>query len=152
MGFYKISEKGESGYYIVAHQYADETVRYAASELQKYLLKSTNAIVPYFSDRCPLVGPEIRVGDLVRGDEWKNPLLEGLSEEAFAITGRGENIYITGNTSRGVLYGVYYFLEKFCGFACFTKDIETIIFLVLILLCNILSSLTDIAGSSKITL
>ena len=126
MSSYKITKNGESSYYIVAHQYADETIRYAASELQKYLLRSTNAAIPYLSDRCPSYGPEIRIGDLVRGDEWKNPRLEGLSEEAFSITGRKENIYITANTSRGVLYGVYYFLEKFCGFACFSKDIETI--------------------------
>ena len=126
MSVYKIAENGESHYYIVAHQYADETIRYAASELQKYLLQSTNAIVPYFSDRCPSVSAEIRIGDFVRGDEWKNPTLIGLSEEAFSICGRDKNIYITGNSSRGVLYGVYYFLETFCGFTCFSKDVETI--------------------------
>ena len=123
---YKIAENGESEYHIIAHQYADETIRYAASELQKYLLKSTNTVVPYFSDRCPQVGAEICIGDLVRGDTWKSPALEGLSEEAFSICGRGENLYINGNSSRGVLYGVYYFLEIFCGFACYTKDVETI--------------------------
>jgi len=126
MGIYKIAENGESPYYIVAHQYADETIRYAASELQKYILKSTHTVVPYFSDRCPSVGAEIRIGDRVRGDEWKSPALSTLSEEAFSISGRGENIYITGNSSRGCLYGVYYFLEKFCGFTCFTKDVEKI--------------------------
>lgn len=35
MGRYKIAENGESGFHIVANQYADETIRYAASELQK---------------------------------------------------------------------------------------------------------------------
>ena len=48
MAIYKIAENGESPYYIVAHQYADETIRYAASELQKYILKSTHTVVPYF--------------------------------------------------------------------------------------------------------
>lgn len=126
MSIYKIAENGESIYHIVAHQYSDEAIRYAASELQKYLLQSTHAAIPYFSDRCPQRGPEICIGDLVRGDEWRSPALTGLSEEAFSIAGRGENIYITGNSSRGVVYGVYYFLEKFCGFACYTKDVETI--------------------------
>ena len=126
MSIYKITENGESNFHIVAHQYSDEAIRYAASELQKYLLQSTNAAIPYFSDRCPKRGPEICIGDFVRGDEWKSPALASLSEEAFSIAGRGENIYITGNSSRGVVYGVYYFLETFCGFACFTKDAETI--------------------------
>jgi len=123
MSVYKIAENGESAYHIVAHQYADEAVRYAASELQKYLLKSTGAVVPYFSDRCPMQGPEIRIGPNVRGE---SDTADGLPEEGFRIYGRGEHIYIIGNTSRGVLYGVYHFLEKFCGFTCFTRDVETI--------------------------
>ena len=60
MAKYCIARNGKSFFHIVTHQYADETVRYAASELQKYLLKSTNAVVPYFSDRCPKQGAEIR--------------------------------------------------------------------------------------------
>jgi hypothetical protein len=124
MPHYKIAENGESPFHIVAHQYADETIRYAASELQKYLLKSTNAAIPYFSDRCPMQGPEIRIGPNVRGE---SEVPTGLSEkEGFRIYGKDEHIYITANSSRGVLYGVYDFLERFCGFACFTKDAEKI--------------------------
>ena len=126
MSIYRIAENGESVYHIAAYQYADETVRYAASELQKYLLRSTGAAIPYFSDRCAQIGPEIRVGGEVRGTMQKSPRLEGKGEEAFSILGEGEHIYITGNSSRGVLYGVYYFLERFCGFRCFTRDVETI--------------------------
>jgi len=123
MSIYTIADRGESGFHIVAHQYADETVRYAASELQKYLLKSTHAAIPYFSDRCPSQGPEIRIGCHVRGSKEN---ADGLRDEGFRIFGCGEDIYIIGSTSRGTLYGVYHFLERFCGFACFTKDVETI--------------------------
>lgn len=123
MGRYKIAENGESDFIIVAHQYADETIRYAASELQKYLLKATGTAVPYFSDRCPQRGAEIRIGAFVRGEtQWETDL----HNEGFCIRGTGENVTITGKTSRGVLYGVYRFLEIFCGYSCFTKDIETI--------------------------
>ena len=31
---------------------------------------------------------------------------------------------IAGKTPRGTVYGVYYFLEKYIGFKCFTKDTE----------------------------
>lgn len=125
MSLYLIAENGESNYHIVNHQYSDETVRFAASEMQKYLLKSTNAVIPYFSDdiRCPARGPEIRIGANVRGE---TAVEEGLGEEGFRIYGDGQNINITGKTSRGVLYGVYRFLEIFCGFRCFTKDVEGI--------------------------
>lgn len=123
MGIYRIAENGESNFHIVNHQYSDETVRYAASELQKYLLKATNAAIPYFSDRCPMRGPEICIGANVRGETKAE---KEIHDEGFCIRGDGEHITITGKTSRGVLYGVYRFLEIFCNYRCFTKDIETI--------------------------
>ena len=123
MGFYKIASYGESNFHIVNHQYSDETIRYASSELQKYLLKATNAAIPYFSDRCPMRGPEIRIGPYVRGE---TVVETDLHDEGFCIRADGENITITGKTSRGVLYGVYRFLEIFCNYRCFTKDVETI--------------------------
>ena len=120
---YTIAENGRSEFYIATHRYADETVRYAAAELQKYLLRATGALVPYFSDRCPAAPREIRLGDNVRGDEERP---EGLREEEFLIAADGPNISIKGGSSRGVLYGVYYFLRLFCGFRCYTKEVEVI--------------------------
>ncbi len=120
---YVIASNGKSNFSIVNHTYSDETVRFAAGELQKYLLKATNAIVPYFADIRPVRGPEIRLGAFVRGETGVE---EGLVEDGFAIRSAGENITITASTSRGVLYGVYRFLEIFCGFQCFTKDVEII--------------------------
>ncbi|MBQ9747666.1 MAG: DUF4838 domain-containing protein [Clostridia bacterium] len=123
MPVYRIASCGESDFHIVNHQYSDETVRYAASELQKYLLRSTGAVVPYFSDRCPMRGPEIRIGAGVRGETEAEA---SLGEEGFCIRAAGEHITITGGGSRGVLYGVYRFLELFCGFQCFCAGVETV--------------------------
>ena len=123
MSKYIIADHGESAFHIVNNQYSDETIRYAASELQKYILKATNTVIPYFSDRCPMRSPEIRIGANVRGETGVET---DLREDGFCICAAGEHITITGNSSRGVLYGVYRFLEIFCGFRCFTKDIETI--------------------------
>lgn len=123
MSIYKLCENGESDFHIVNHQYSDETIRYACSELQKYILKATNTVIPYFSDRCPMRGPEIRIGENVRGETDRE---ENLHSEGFVIRSAGEHITITGKTSRGVLYGIYRFLEIFLGFRCFTKDTETI--------------------------
>lgn len=123
MAKYCIARNGKSFFHIVTHQYADETVRYAASELQKYLLKSTNAVVPYFSDRCPMRSPEIRLGANVRGETSAE---KDIYADGFVIRSAGDNITITAATSRGVLYGVYRFLELFCNFKCFTKSVEKI--------------------------
>lgn len=123
MATYMIAKDGESDFHIVNHRYSDETVRFAASELQKYLLRATNAAIPYFADCCPMRGPEIRLGANVRGE---TAVEETIHPEGFCIRADREHITITGNTSRGVLYGVYRFLEIFCNFRCFTKDVETI--------------------------
>ena len=123
MAVYTIAEHGESNFHIVNHQYCDETLRFAAAELQKYLLKATNAVIPYFADCCPMRGPEIRLGANVRGETADEA---DIHSEGFCIRGDREHITITGKTSRGVLYGVYRFLEIFCNFRCFTKDVETI--------------------------
>ena len=125
MAKYVIARNGESDFHIVNNMYSDETIRFAASELQKYILKATNTAIPFFSDdpRCPRRGPEIMIGADVRGETgWE----EDIHEEGFVIRGAGDNITITGKTSRGVLYGVYRFLEIFLNYRCFTKDIETI--------------------------
>ena len=123
MAKYIIADHGESVFHIVNHQYSDETVRYAASELQKYILKATGTAIPYFSDRCPMRGPEIRLGANVRGE---TAVEDELREDGFCIRSAGEHINITTSSKRGVLYGVYRFLELFCNFHCFTKDVETI--------------------------
>lgn len=123
MGVYRIAEAGESRFHITAHQYADETIRFACSQLQEYILKATGTAIPYYSDRCPMRGPEIRVGAGVRGETVAET---GLKEDGFRIRAEGEHIVITGSTSRGVLYGVYRFLEIFLGYRCFTKDAEVI--------------------------
>ncbi len=123
MTTYRIAEHGESPFIIVAHQYEDETVRFAASEFQKYILKATGTAIPYFSDRCPMRGPEIRIGANVRGE---TSVEADLKEDGFRIRACGEHITITGSTTRGVLYGVYRFMEIFLNFRCFTEDAETI--------------------------
>lgn len=120
---YRLAENGKSRFFIVAHRYADETVRYAASELSKYLLRATGAVVPYFSDRCHKQSPEIRIGNNVRG---LTAAPDTLGEEDFLIEADGENINILGGSSRGVLYGVYRFLEAFCGFRAYTREVEVI--------------------------
>lgn len=123
MPCYTIAAHGESAFHIVNHQYSDETIRFAASELQKYLLKATNAVIPYYADCCPMRGPEIRIGADVRGETGVETQLHS---EGFCIRGQGPHITITGGSSRGVLYGVYRFLEIFCNFRCFTTDTEVI--------------------------
>ena len=118
-----------SPYHIVGSYFADECERYAASQLQKYIYQSTNTLIPYFSDICPKKSDEIIVGYEARNaKEYINENeINMLCDEGFIIrTTDDNNIVICGKTSRGTLYGVYEFLERFLGFRAFTKNIEKI--------------------------
>ncbi len=125
----QIVKNGCSPYHIVGSYFADECERYAASQLQKYIYESTNTLIPYFSDICPKISDEIIVGYEARNaKEYINENeINQLDDEGFIIrTTNDNNIVICGKTSRGTLYGVYEFLERFLGFNAFTKDVEKI--------------------------
>lgn len=119
-----ITEKGKSHYHIVTSGMPHEAEMYAASTLATYLYRATGAVVPYFSDiaRCPRRTPEIHIGSNVRGMQTD---VSALSDDGFIIRTRGEDIVIAGKTPRGTIYGVYDFLERYIGYQCFTKDVET---------------------------
>lgn len=119
-----IVDKGKGYYHIVTSRMPHGAEMYAAATLYEYLYKSTSAIVPYFSDveRCPRRSPEIHIGSNVRGVKTD---VSHLSNDGFVIKTRGEDIVIAGKTPRGTVYGVYYFLEKYINFKCFTKDVES---------------------------
>ena len=123
-----IIEKGQCYYHIVGANLSDACERYAASELQKYIYDATGTFIPYFSDRCERRTPEILIGYQTRNgaDFVSEEELAALGEEGFLIRSCGEDLLITGNTSRGTLYGVYAFLERFLSFRAFTKDVEVI--------------------------
>ena len=108
--------------HIVHSVNSTEAERYACMELQKYLYLSTNTLIPVFSDKCMKRSKEIIIGSA--RDSQVSLELTGMSKEAFIIKEKDEEIYSTGNSPRGILYGVYKFLEEFINFRCFTKDCE----------------------------
>lgn len=118
-----VIENGKAYYHIVTSRMPHEAEMYAASALYEYLRKASGVIVPYFSDseRCPRRGPEIHIGSNVRGIQTE---VSTLTDDGFVIKTRGEDIVIAGKTPRGTVYGVYYFLEKYIHFKCYTKDVE----------------------------
>lgn len=118
-----ITENGRSAYTIVTSRFAHEAELYAASTLKEYLFRASGAVVPYFSDRCPKRSAEIRVGREARG---KRGVTEGVCDDGFAVYTDGDDIVITAPTVRGVVYGVFGFLERFLGYRYFAKDCERI--------------------------
>ena len=117
-----IIENNKTLYHIVHSVLSTECERYACMELQKYIYNSTNTLIPVFSDKCDKRSKEIIIGSARNNNIKEN--INNLSDDAYIIKVIDGNIYITGNTSRSTLYGVYGFLEQFINFRCFTKDCE----------------------------
>lgn len=117
-----IIKNKKTNYHIVHSKDSSEAERYACKELQKYLYLSTLCPVPVFSDKCNRRGYEILIGNA--RDNNENKVLVDKSDEAFLIKENNGDIIITGNSPRGILYGVYKFLEEFISYRCFAKDCE----------------------------
>lgn len=124
---YRIVENRHSLYTITCSRNADETVRYAANELHKFIYRCTGASSAIMSDISVTRQPEIRIGQNVRDDPYYGEIdYDVLGDEGFLICTHGENIYITGKTSRGTLYGVYEFLERFLGCRWYAPGVDVL--------------------------
>ncbi len=107
--------------YVIYYGEGPASVKKAAKELQIYIRKSTGAVLPIAAKASY---PMICLGI---NDELKKSGLDfsGIPEEGFRINTRGENIYIYGKDdvkqrwagylSKGTLFGLYTFLEKYVG-------------------------------------
>ena len=102
----------KTAYHICYEMDASECVRFAANELQKYLYASTKCLVPLFSSKIDRRGKEIHLGLNVRGKDY-HQYVANLSDEGFAIVRDNDDLCFVSKSSRGVLYAVYYFLERF---------------------------------------
>ncbi|MBE6930271.1 MAG: DUF4838 domain-containing protein [Ruminococcaceae bacterium] len=120
-----ITSNGRCHYTVAASRDADETVRYAANELTRFLYTCTGAPTPVLSDLCVYARPEIRIGRDVRNDPFYATVdYDALGDEGYLIQANAGNLYILGRSSRGTLYGVYAFLEKYLGCRWFAPGVS----------------------------
>ena len=105
-------EGGTSEYTITVSRGAPAPIQFAAEELQRYLSEISSAKLPITAR--PL-GASIRVG-LDEGSSLHESL-QALPEDSFLIQAEKGTLYLGGNSPRGTLFSVYYFLEKYldCG-------------------------------------
>ncbi len=119
-----ISEKFESKYQIIYPDNPATTDLYAARELKKYIQKISGATIAEFRDTREERPCEIVLGFTSRGGYTEAEKAE-LGDEGFIIKTEGEKLFIIGGR-RGVIYGVYGFLEDYCGVRFYTRDFEKV--------------------------
>jgi hypothetical protein len=125
-------EDGASDYIIVHGAQASPSEVTAAEKLADYLERVSGFAMPLVTDDEPARGPEIIVGKTNRegGAGFHGIDRAGLGDDGFVIrtveNGLGKHILIAGGEKRGALYGVFDFLEKFCGCRWFAPEITVV--------------------------
>lgn len=118
-----IADDKKTEYVIVYRKDHSQSEETAASELAKYLQLLSGAEFPIVTDDTPKSDKEIIIGYCDRPGCKPQ---KKLGDEGFNIKADGSRLLILGSAVRGALYGVYTFLEKFCGCRFFTSDCEKI--------------------------
>lgn len=121
----QLTKDRESPYQIIYPYAPSPSEKYAARQLKKYLFQITGAMIPEFQDNRHEEAAEIVIGYTNRGEYTQEDQI-ALGKEGFIIKTINEKIFIIGSGVRGALYGVYTFLEKYCGCRFYTNDFERI--------------------------
>ena len=137
-----LARNKETDYKIFFAADATAAEMHAAEELRSFLAQITGASFQIYQEneqprvtrpdrhltqRC---APEkdwfIYVGDTAFGARVGYVPARDLGKEGYSIKTDGDKLYIIGGRPRGVLYGVYSFLETYCGCRWFTDKVSRI--------------------------
>ncbi|HET8701397.1 MAG TPA: DUF4838 domain-containing protein, partial [Nitrococcus sp.] len=106
-----LARDGHTAYRIVTPARESTLAGHAADELASYLQRVTGAHFAVATEAAG--GPAIRLATDSSGE---------LAREGFRILSHGQDIRITGGSPRGLLYGVYAFLEDYAGVHWYGPD------------------------------
>lgn len=110
------------GYTVIIAKDCSETDKYAAEVMAKYVKAITGKDAVILDDSAADNGAEIVIGDTSR----KAVDVSGLEDGGYRIVSDGDSLYINGSGTRGCIYGVYGFLEKYCGCRWYTSKLKNI--------------------------
>ncbi|MDY5820872.1 MAG: DUF4838 domain-containing protein, partial [Candidatus Borkfalkiaceae bacterium] len=84
---------------------------YAATILQAYIYRGTGLFLDICTDESPATGMELIVGNANR-TICRDYDFDSLGEEKYIVKNYCNDLVVIANNSRGVIYGVYAFLES----------------------------------------
>lgn len=109
-----VIDNGKSDYCILITSKTDEKEVLASEILQKYIEKISGAVLPIYSEEDNVNKyPAFILRTTLELDNSK--LKKKLGEDGFFIQTSDNNLYITGGTGLGLVYGVTSFLEDYLG-------------------------------------
>src|SRR5512140_812648 len=109
-----LADKALSTYHIVIPASPTTNEQKAATVLQEYLIRISDAVLPIVSSGKTRSPYEIVLGQNGRLDELGISVnFNELGRDGFIIRTDSLRLLITGGNGKGTLYGVYTFLEKY---------------------------------------
>ncbi|MEO8820499.1 MAG: alpha-glucuronidase family glycosyl hydrolase, partial [Ginsengibacter sp.] len=99
-----------SGYQIVISSRTDSIEKQAASEFQQYVSKLALSEIPVVAEKDYKGRKAIYIGKTNYAKSQKVDLA-GVEGDGYIYKSTGDNLIIVGGNKKGVLYGVYDFLE-----------------------------------------
>ncbi len=117
-------DSGKTDYTIIISDTASDSEKYAARELQQFLIQIGNIRIPIFTDNFPLPKKAILLGNnkFLKSLGVKRDDFNKFKGEGYIIRTKENYLIIAGPNPRGTLFGVYGFLEDHLGCKWFTPD------------------------------
>ena len=116
-GSEKLPSSGD--YAIIVSSNASETENFAAQQLAKYLKQIDGKTYPILTDSDNFSGYSFYIGNTSKFDISD---ISNKDDGSYNIVPLDNGLAIYGAGNRGTIYGVYGYLEDFCGYRCFTKE------------------------------
>ncbi|MCR5229195.1 MAG: DUF4838 domain-containing protein [Solobacterium sp.] len=111
------NEDEERKYAVVVSADASAQENFAAEVLSEYLTYLDGNDYPIIRDNQPFAGFRFCIGAT---SVYDTSDIAGKSADSYVLAPFRNGLAIYGAGSRGTVYGVFTFLEDFCGYRCFT--------------------------------
>lgn len=109
-------------YKIVLSAEASEAEKYAAQVLRDNIQKAGQVVPEVITDETAETANEILIGQTTRSEDDSVDFV-ALGDESYIVRTVGNDLVIAANDKRGVIYGVYAYLDAL-GFRYYTPDCE----------------------------
>jgi hypothetical protein len=118
-------KNGKSNYKIIIPENPEVQEVHAAKVLQDYLYQISGSHLPVVHDDAIPETHEILIGKVNRPGLAEIPF-DKLGLDGLYIHNTGQKLIITGGPKKGIIYGVYTFLEKYLDCRKYTSSVEVI--------------------------
>ena len=121
-GKMEINRVGIEKYTIVYSAEASQGIRTAAEDLVSYIAQATGYTLPCVTDAQGEAQYEIVIGATNRDTQKIQQARASIQNDGYALVAEGKRLFITGSVDRGTVFGIYSFLEDYCGVRFYASD------------------------------